>query len=166
MSRQIRPLTNSKNVELVIKNGLQQRFLFSDSVLLLDKVLINGIFISSLAERTPEYRLIPPFNNVSAGYLTLKGYDNQNYNERMPLNAFLYRSYGLAGLNYSNWIDILFIKPKLISIRNSFVEFPNIASWIIPAEGFGLSFTIFYEIFNPAIHQLNNMGELINDTNI
>ncbi len=163
MSRQLRRLGLSHNAEIFIDTNTKTEFPFSDNVILLDKVLVHAINICVLNQKTPSFKNPPPYLKLMEGYLTLSGYNNEQYNKRLPLAFFQKKTISWIGSS----TDVVFIKPKLISIRNSVLEFPSIGSWAgFPADGYGVTFTFFYDKYDPAIHQVNAWGELINDTNV
>lgn len=154
MAQQIRKLGFSKNIEASILVNTKIRFGFSDSVLLLDKVLIHGIMIATDTLKSPRYLDVLPVADTKKAYLTLAGYSNEQYNAKFPLITFM------DGASS----NIFFIKPKIISIRNSFIELPDAGSLVIPASGYAITLAIFYDLYDEKIHKINSKGELINDT--
>jgi hypothetical protein len=155
MAQQIRRLGLSKNIEVPVLVNTKTKFEFSDSILLLNKVLIHGIQVHLETERSPEFRQVLPFVNMQQTYLTLAGYRNEQYNTRFPLINFM----------DGNFPNLIFFKPKLVSIRKSFIEIPAIAGLVIPAGGYSIPFTIYYDMYDPKKHIVNKWGILQNDDN-
>ena len=163
MSIQIRRLGLSKTIEVPIFTFSKTTFRFADNLLLLDKVLVHALFVSLNVERTLAGH-IPVIGN---GYLTLAGYNNEQHNSKMPLYLFkLDQSQNiLLNIFPFNMIQAspLFFKPKLISFRNSFLEFVASPFAILPPEGLSVQLTVFYDLYDEKIHKLNSWGELIED---
>jgi hypothetical protein len=160
MSRQIRRLGLSKNVEIPILTTTVKSFRFSDSILSLDQVLIHAIFVQTNGVKSPEFRPLLPYFELTKGFITLAGYKNEQYNSRFPFKNF---RTNLAPLLTTYGLDLMFIKPKLISLRHSSVDLPDIGSVVLPAEGYSISLTVFYDLFDEEKHKLNSWGELIEE---
>lgn len=153
MAQQLRRLGYSKNIELPILQNTLTKLRFSDSVLLLDKVLVHGLAVIAYIEKSPDSRDILPYAEHLKCYLTLAGYKNEQYNNRYSLGIFMQGFFP----------NLLFFTPKLISIRNSFIEIPAISTFVIPPAGYAMVFTVFYDLYDPKKHRVNNWGELLND---
>ncbi len=161
MSRQLRRLGLSKTIEVFVETSAKTVFNFSDNILLLDKVLTHAIYISLNCSKSLAFNDMMQLLAVNQGYITLAGYKNEQYNVRLPFNMFPFGVLGPTGaVGAPGGFSPFFFKPKLISYRNSFIEFPA-GSIVVPAGGLAVQLTIFYEPYNENVHQLNNWGELI-----
>jgi len=128
---------------------------------LLDKVLIHGFYVPVLLTRSPLAYDMAPIDILRTGLLTLSGYKNQQFNTRLPFTAL---GYGLAEGTYpADLFEIFYFKPRLVNLRNSYLEFPSIKNFVIPATYYSCVISFFYEKYNPSIHQLNEWDELITD---
>jgi hypothetical protein len=131
---------------------------------LLDKVLVHAIFITTDQSKSQNFGNVLPIAKIREGYISLAGYNNEFYNTRLPLSFWESRT-GYLEYSPTGRCNTLFFKPRLLSIRNSFIEFPSIASWVLPDGGYTVPLTFFYEKYDTEKHELNSWGELINDTN-
>jgi hypothetical protein len=156
MSRQIHLLGQSHNIEVNIQNNNQRVIQFTDSVIGMDNVLVNGIYIPTNILKTPSFASLLNINRISGGLITLAGYNNEMYNTRLPIRI-MQKDLGAGFYNF----NVLFLQPKLISIRNSFIEFPDINNWNVADTPASICITFLYEKYDPKVHQLNSWGELI-----
>lgn len=165
MSFQLRRFDYSKNVDILIDSQTKKKFTFSDSVLLLDKVLIHGFSyvnrLTRVSDGVQETGLAI-YLQTKQIYLTLAGYKNEQYNSKFPF-LFMHER---IGNQFEKSIFFLptpvFITPRLLSIRNSFIEIPSIAGWgAFPPGGYILTMTFFYEPFNEQTHQVDDWGLLV-----
>lgn len=148
---QLRELGLSQTVEILIETNTTTKFKFSDNLINLDNALVHAIALGSgVIGKSVTNKTVLDFIYMNSTYLTLMGYKNEQFNYRLPLRFF-----------FTNDNPVLFIKPKLISFRNSYIEFPDAATLVIPPGGYAVVFTIFYEKFDPLRHQLDKGGELI-----
>ncbi len=163
MSRQLRRLGLSKTIEVPILVNTRKVFQFSDSILLLDKVLVHAFYIRTTGDKTTGYHSRLPLPFITTSFLNLYSYGNQQINYQFPLSLFktelLWDSPG------STTMEPVFLKPKLISIRNSSLLVSEAGSMVIPPDGYGVDITFFYELYDPQKHKLNDWGELLNDVN-
>lgn len=150
------------NAEVIVRTNTTTRFGFTDQNLLLDNAIIHGFYIATSIERTPLFYLRMVDALLRTGYITLSGYNNQQFNYRLPISILRIR-WAYFGPFQENAIQFVFMRGRRINIRNSHVEFPTIKDFVIPAEGYAVPFTFFYEEYDPAKHQLNEWGELLND---
>ncbi len=160
MSYQIRKLGLSYNCEVFVNSNTRFKFNFEDNILMLDKVLIHAIFLSTAVQKTPSFKEVIDTQASRNIFLTLMGYDNQTYNYCFPTKIMAKKLYSSFDNNIVEGNEIMYIQPKLISIRNSFITFP-VANYQFPDTGVSVPFTFFYEKYDPEIHQLNDWGELI-----
>ncbi len=162
MARQLRRLGMSKTVEVPILVNTKTTFQFSDSIILLDKVLIHGFYVRAGGDKTSGFRQCLPLGNIMSSFLNLYGYNQQQFNYQFPLNLFKTEDFW-GTIRFT--MEPIFLKPKLVSIRNSSLFIPGAGALVIPPDGFGLDICFFYELYDPEKHKLNEWGELLNDVN-
>ena len=107
--------------------------------------------VPSLLSLAPSGRPLLPATEIVKGYLTLVDKEKNEYNKDLPLELFLRND------------AITHIKPKLISIRNCYVNLPLIGTVVIPVgppAGYGLVFVFFYDPYDPNKHRINSIGEV------
>ena len=161
MAFQLKRLGLSSNVEVLIKTNSTTKFFFTDNNLMLDNKLVHGLYVPQGILKTPGNVDIAPANVVNSAMLTLYGNRDQQFNSRFPLNS---NGYTLSPAYFGGLLfEIIYFTPKLINIRNSIIEIPNIAGVILPTGGYSIMLTFFYEKYNPAVHQLDDWDELISD---
>jgi hypothetical protein len=152
---QVREIGRSYLVEMPILANTSNKFSFGDNETALDNVLLNAISILPSALTTaPSGRAMFPSVEISKGYITLADQAKKEYNKMLPMELFLRDE------------SIIHIKPKLISIRNCYVELPLISGLAIPAGppmGYSIVFNFFYEPYDSSRHRLNSVGELEED---
>jgi hypothetical protein len=150
---QVKEINLSHTVELPILSNTSSKISFGDNETALDKVIIHGISIAGQnITRTPSGRLVLPSLDTNKGYLTLSDPGRVEYNAQMPLELF------------TRYEPVIWIKPKLVSIRNSFVDLPLVGSLVIPAgppAGYGIVFTFYFDRYDENIHSINALGELV-----
>lgn len=154
MGRQLKDLGLSTTLELTLYNFNTKILKFSDIETSLDNVLVTGVMmydINSLPTKTPSGRPTIDTSIFLMAQLTLCNSKNEIYNKSLPLELFQRVD-----------LNILHLQPKLINIRNSYIELGD-TSLAAPLAAGGESFivTFFYEKFNPNIHTVNGIGELI-----
>lgn len=153
--KQIKELGLSQTIELAILSNTMSKFFFSDNETNLDNVIVSAISVASAAiTKGTSGRAVMSTVETSKGYLTLADASKKEYNAQIPLELFLKAD------------PIIYIKPKLVSIRNSYVDLPLINAVAIPAgppPGFSIVFTFYYENFNPQKHVLNGLGEVVEE---
>lgn len=150
---QLRELGLSQTVEVLIDTTANTKFRFSDNLINLDNALVHAIALGSgIIGKSVSTRTVLDFIYLNSTYLTLMGYQNEQFNYRLPLRFF-----------FTNDNPILVIKPKLISFRNSYIEYPEAATLVIPPGGYAVLFTVFYEKYDPVKHKLDKGGELIEE---
>ncbi len=151
---QVREIGRSYTVELPILSNTTSKFSFGDNETALDNVLVHALSMpTSLLIKAPSGRTLLNYAETAKGYITLADADKKEYNRQIPLELLL-----------RNDNPIIHIKPKLISIRNCFVDLPLIGAVVIPAgppAGNSIVFVFFYEPYNPEIHRIDSWGELI-----
>jgi hypothetical protein len=149
---QVREIGRSYTVELPILSNTNSKFSFGDNETALDNVLVTGISVlPSLIGKSPAGRALLQNGDILKGFITLADKSKKEYNKSMPLELFLRTD------------SIIHIKPKLISIRNCYVDLPLIGEVVIPAgppAGLAIVFTIFFDPYDPKIHKINSIGEL------
>jgi hypothetical protein len=153
MGRQLKDLGLSTTVELKVLDWNKKILYFTDVETSLDDVLVEAIQVAYTGFISPSG--LPNFdsNALRFCYLTLANKKNEIYNRGMPMQLIT-----------ENNLSILQLSPKLISIRNSFVELPQQGAFAaIPAGGAVMLFTFYYKRFNTHIHKVNGNGELLND---
>lgn len=142
----------SETVEVFILNNTAQKYNFPDNQTNLDDSLVHGFTVhsSSIAKSLKGKDLLHN-DEVRKGFLTLADIGNRQYNAVLPLNAMLVT-------------PVLFIKPRMFNIRNSYIDLPQISSYVgLPAGGAVILITFFYNRYDPAKHILNGIGELESD---
>ncbi len=134
---QVRQIGRSYTVELPILSNTNSKISFGDNETMLDNVLVTGISIlGDYIGASLNGRSLMSNANVAKGYLTLSDGQKKEYNKQLPLELF-----------YRN-DSIIHIEPRVISIRNCYVDFPLINSVVIPAgppAGLAVMFVFFYE---------------------
>ena len=164
MPQQLRALGLSYNAEVIVNTLNIDKFYFSDSVLMLDDAVIHAMFLSTFNPKTPLFNNTMPLAALNDAYLNLENTKNLTYNTRLPLLSFQTRI-KLTPTIYqpSGNCAVLFIKPKMINVRNSSIVFPSIKNYNLAGGAFGICFTFFYEKYDPQVHKLNEFDELIED---
>ena len=152
---QVREIGRSYTVELPIFSNTSTKFSFGDSETALDNVLITGLsVVPNLLTLAPSGRQIMQTVDIVKGYITLADKNKTEYNKQMPLELFMRND------------AIIHIKPKLISIRNCYVDLPLISGIAIPAgppPGLAIVFAFLYEPYDANKHRINAVGELEED---
>jgi hypothetical protein len=141
----------SETIEVVILNTTSSRYKFIDLNNVLDDAIVHAITVhDDTMLKSPSFKTVLSFNQLTSSYLTLAGYKNQQFNTRLPFQLFI-----------TNDKKITYIKPKLLNLRNCYIEIANREALVIPPEGLAVVMTFYYEHFNPQIHKLNEIDELI-----
>jgi len=155
VTQQLRELGLSQTIEIFIDVNTVSKFRFSDSLINLDNIVVTAIGIGDFnIIKSPTNRTILNWDKLYSSYLTLMGYDSNLFNDKLPLYLFI-----------RNDFDVLFLKPKKISFRNSYIEIPDVSALVIPAGGYSVVFTVFYENYDPLKHKFDKSGELIEPEN-
>lgn len=155
ITQQLREFGLSQTIELFIDTNTVTKFRFNDNLVNLDNALIHAIYIGDAAMgKSPTNKTVLNYAQLNNSFLTLMGINNIEFNHRLPFSVFINAN-----------IPALFVRPKLISFRNSFVDFPDAAGLVIPAGGYSILFTVFYEKYDPSKHKLDIGGELIENEN-
>lgn len=153
MGFQLQELRLSKTIELQVLDNINTKIKFDLNETKMDNVLVHGIsflFNPNPLAVSPTNKPLFSFNDMLKGFLTLANNDNGIFNQSIPLELF-----------YLDVSVFTLLHPKIVSIRNSFMEFPRIANAVVPAGGASVVCTLYYELFDPSKHQLNAMKELI-----
>ncbi len=151
---QVREVARSYTIELPILSNTNSKINFSDNETVLDDKIITAIaLLPNLTGVAPSGRQQLYYTDAFKGFLTLCDKDRNELNKMLPLELILRSD------------PIIHFKRRMISIRNSYVEFPNINAFSIPIPagppaGFALVFTFFYEDFDPSKHRIGNLGEV------
>lgn len=152
--KQVREINLSYTLEAGIFNKANSKIEFGDNETALDNVLITGISVlTELAVKSPAGRAIFPVAELQKGFLTLADRNKAEYNRQLPMEIFVGSEV------------IIHIKPKLVSIRNSFIELPQLSSLVtaVPAgdiPGWSIVLTFYYDRYDPVKHKLSATGEL------
>jgi len=155
VTKQLREFGLSQTIELFIDTNTITKFRFSDNLVNLDNALVTAIYVGDSGMlKSPSNKTVLDYGQMNSCYITLMGANGVEFNHRLPFEPFI-----------SSGVPYIFIKPKLISFRNSFVEFPDVASLVIPAGGYSIVFTVFYELYDPMKHKFDKSGELIEPEN-
>ena len=152
MARQFKDLGLSKTVEVQILDNLKTIVRFDLNDAILDNLLVHGLafFIAAGPLLSPSKKPVVPLAHTNQAFLTLVNPNNKIFNASVPVELFI----------RDNSI-ITYIHPKLISLRNSYLELPQIGAYAVPVGGASILVTFFYELFDPAKHKLSAEGELI-----
>ena len=152
MNLQVKDVGLSQTVELLILSNTINQFQFSDNETNLDNVIVHAISTNSgFLSKSPSGRITLGTGDFVNGFLTLCDQNKKEIMKQFPLELFLRED------------PVLHIKPKLISIRNSYVDLPLIGSATIPAvapAGYAMVFTFYYERFDDRKHSVNKLGEI------
>lgn len=142
--RQLKEIGLSHTVELPILTNTQSKFSFGDNEVVLDDVVIHGISIPiDNITVAPSGRAILPIIELQKGFITLADAAKKEFNAQMPLEIFV------------RYEPIIYFKPRRISVRNSYVDFPLINAVAIPAgppAGYAVVFTFYYDRYDPEKH--------------
>ncbi|MFZ4056965.1 MAG: hypothetical protein ACOYKE_02450 [Ferruginibacter sp.] len=153
MGSQLKILGRSETIELPILNNKVREYKFGDSETVLDKVLVHGVCIHTAdLVKSPQSRTMLPDAELKQGFITLADGKNQKYNANLPIETF-----------FKNQNFILFFKPRMISVRASSILLPNAANLVIPADAYAIVVTLFYEEFDATKHNVNGIGELVEE---
>lgn len=152
MGFQIKDFGLSKTIEAQVLNSVTTVVKFDVNDTSLDNMLVHGISLfSAPVTIAPSRRPILDIEHIFKGFITLVNENNNVFNQSLPLETF-----------YKDPSGIIIIHPKLISVRNTYIELPQIAlAPALPAGGASLLFTFFYQILDRSVHKLNEMGELV-----
>lgn len=152
MPIQVNELGLSRTIEAQIINNTSTIVKFDVNDNSLDNAIVHGIALMFYpVTKSPTNRINYLIGGLQAAYITLVNDKNFIFNKSLPLEFLL-----------NNDDNIVQFHPKKISIRNSYIELPNIGTYapnIVNTES--IIFTFFYKIFDPSIHRLNDIGELI-----
>lgn len=143
----------SETIECVINNITDSRYRFVDLNNVLDDAIIHAITVhSDTMNLSPRGKTLLYYGQMRSCFLTLAGYKNQQFNKQLPFTFFI-----------QNDSPIIYIKPKMINLRNSYVEIADRSTLGIGPNGSAIVFTFYYEKYDPQKHKLNDMDELIED---
>ncbi len=147
---QVREIGRSYTIELPILSNTNRKFSFGDNETGLDNVLVTGIsIVPDFFYLSPNGRAIYPTQYTGQGMITLADANKKELNKQVPLEIFLRAD------------SVIHIKPKIISIRNSYVDLPLIANvGPIPPAGYAIVFTFYFDDFNPLKHKVNALGDV------
>lgn len=152
MARQFKALGLSRTVEVQIPDNLKTIVKFDLNDTILDNLLVHGLtfFIHAGPLLSPSNKPILPLFHTNQAFLTLVNTNNKVFNTSLPIELLI----------RDNSI-VTYIHPKLISLRSSYIELPQIAAYAVPPGGVTMLVTFFYELVDPAKHKLSPEGELI-----
>lgn len=134
-------------MEIPVLNNSNTKFNFGDDETGLDNVWVTAVsLMPNIVALAPSGRAVYPTAEAMKGYLTLCDKNKVELNKQLPLETFLRSD------------SIIHIRPKLISLRNSYVDLPLVNAIVIPAgppAGLSLLFTFFYLDTKPDRNYIN-----------
>ncbi len=151
MAFQIKDFGLSKTIEAQVLNNINTVIKFDINETNLDNMLVHAMAVMyDPVTVAPSKRPIINVSHLYSGFITLVNDNNIIFNQSLPMELFFRDPSG-----------IIVIHPKLINIRNSFIELPQIANGpVLPAGGASIAITFFYKMLDKSIHKLSDIGEL------